>query len=751
MTAQPVPVALFVYKRLDHTAATLEALARNELAPQTDLVVFSDGPRAPQDAEAIAAVREHVRGVRGFRSVRVVERPKNMGLARSIITGVSELLEQHEAVIVLEDDLVTSRHFLAYMNDALRHYRDDPLAFSVTGHTFPAPWMQIPGDYPFDTYAGYRCSSWSWGTWRDRWKRVDWSMGYFPAFCCDAQAQEAFNRGGPDMTEMLRMQHEGRIDSWAIRFCYAHHANGMRCMYPTRTLVRNIGLDNSGTHSTPEPRFTHPSLDEDWRPTRFAPAAEVDARIAKSFRSVFEPPPPTLPQLLNRKARGLARRGINLMKRVKARVFPPHIDTDILVVNTMQKSGGAARAAWRTYLGIRRIHPQSNYLNLVKEDLRPDVIGRYHWSIKGLLAMRFASLDRIPMARYPNRKPVTFTPAAWVNPLRIPLRRFRPQLVHLHWLASSLLRIEDLGRLRIPVVWTLHDTWAFTGGCHYTGDCTGYQRQCGQCPQLGSDREHDLSRSIWQRKEAAYADLDLTVVAPSRWLADVARHSSLFAGRRVEVIPNGLDTSVYRPLDKAAAKGFLALDAAQPVLLFGAQWLTDRRKGGDLLAAALASIDFPCTLLTFGEGRFPQIDNPHLTVRELGSLQDDVSLAAVYSAADVFICPSREDNLPNTVAEAMACGTPCVAFDVNGLPDMIDHRSNGWLAKAFDPADLAAGVRWLVHHPEPARLRQAARDKAVAEYGLDVMARRYADLYAELLARRAGAGAGARPAVAAQD
>jgi glycosyltransferase involved in cell wall biosynthesis len=754
MISQPVPVALFVYKRLDHTAATLEALARNELAEQTDLVVFSDGARTEKDVQAIAAVREHVRAIRGFRSVTLVERPTNMGLARSIITGVTELLEQHEALIVLEDDLVTSRHFLAYMNDALRHYKDDPLAFSVTGHTFPEPFLQVPRDYPFDTYAGYRCSSWSWGTWRDRWKRVDWSMSYFPAFSQDTQAQEAFNRGGPDMSAMLRLQNEGRIDSWAIRFCYAHHANSMRCMYPTRTLVRNIGLDNSGTHSTPEPRFTHRSLDDDWRPTRFCPADRMDPRIARSFRSVFEPPPPSTAQVLARKARSLARltvhHGLGVLRRVKARVFPPRIETDILVVNTVQKSGGAARAAWRTYLGIRQIHPRSNYLTLVKEDLRPDVVGRYHWSIKGLLATRLATLDRIPMARYPDRQPVTFTPAAWINPLRVPLQRFRPQLVHLHWLASSLLRIEDLGRLQVPVVWTLHDTWAFTGGCHYTGDCAGYQKRCGQCPQLGSDREHDLSRRIWTRKQVAYAGLDLTVVAPSRWLADVARRSSLFAGRRIEVIPNGLDTSVYRPLDKPAAKSFLGLDPAQPVLLFGAQWLTDRRKGGDLLAAALASIDFPCTLLTFGEGRFPEIANPHLTVRALGSLQDDVSLAAVYSAADVFICPSREDNLPNTVAEAMACGTPCVAFDVNGLPDMIDHRGNGWLARAFDPADLAEGVRWLVHHPEPALLRQAARDKAVAEYSLDVMARRYADLYAELLARRAGAGAEVRPLVAAR-
>ncbi len=422
-----------------------------------------------------------------------------------------------------------------------------------------------------------------------------------------------------------------------------------------------------------------------------------------------------------------------VLRRLRRALFPPVQNVDILVVSTMQKNGGAARAAWRTYLGIRRSFPSAKYLTLVKEDRRADVVGRYHWSLKGLLAMRFASLDCIPMARYPNRLPVTFTPASWINPLRVPLKRFRAQLVHLHWLASGLLRIEDLARLKVPVVWTLHDTWAFTGGCHYTGECGGFRTECGRCPQLGSNRDNDLSRAIWRRKHNAYSNINLVVVAPSRWLAEMAGKSSLFAGRRIEVIPYGLDTNVYRPLDKAAAKAFLGIDPAHPVLLFGAQWLTERRKGGDLLAAALAQIEFPCTLLTFGEGQLSLSDNPNLTVRALGSLHDDVSLAVMYSAADVFLCPSREDNLPNTVIESMACGTPCAAFDVTGLPDMITHRVDGWLARAFDPTDLAAGIRWLISHPNSAAMRHAVREKALAEYSLDVMSARYSALYAELL------------------
>lgn len=733
----PTPVVLFTYKRPDHTRTTLTTLALNALASQTDLFVFSDGPKLEADAAAVSAVRDVVRTATGFASVTLIERPVNMGLARSVITGVTELFERYDRLIVLEDDLETSSNFLRYMNEALDSYRDDPLAFSVTGHTFPEPFLKIPDDYPFDTYAGYRCSSWSWATWRDRWQLIDWSMDYFKDFCCNSAEQDAFNRGGNDLAAMLAMQHENKIDSWAIRFCYAHHSNDMRCIYPIQTLVRNIGLDNTGTHSTPEPRYTHSRIADNWQPTRFCPAGHIDERITRSFRSVFDPPRPSRPQLLKRKILSFLRLGIHyvhaFLSRVRRVFYPTVHNVDILVVNTIQKNGGAARAAWRSYLGIRRYHPDAKYLTLVKDDLRSDVIGRYQWSIKGLLAMRLASLDRIPMARYPDRQRVTFTPASWINPFRIPLKRFKARLVHLHWLASSLLRIEDLAQITVPIVWTLHDTWAFTGGCHYTGDCDAFRTECGNCPQLGSKKDNDLSRAIWHRKKNAYANLNLTIVAPSRWLAEVARQSSLFAGRRIEVIPNGLDTDVYRPLDKAAAKAFLGIDPLQPVLLFGAQWLTDRRKGGDLLAAAVAQIEFPCTLLTFGEGQLSLHDNHNLTVRALGSLHDDVSLALMYSAADVFLCPSREDNLPNTVAESMACGTPCVAFDVNGLPDMITHCVDGWLAKPFDPNDMAAGIRWIITHPNPEALHLAARQKALAEYSLDVMSARYTALYAELL------------------
>lgn len=733
----PAPVALFAYNRPDHIKLTLDALARNTLADQTNLYIFSDGPKSERDAAAVAEVRNVVGTVSGFSSITLVERPANMGLANSVISGVTELLEKYESIIVLEDDLVTSQWFLAYMNEALEHYRNDAMAFSVTGHTFPATYLKIPPDYPFDTYAGYRCSSWSWGTWRDRWQRIDWSMDYYPEFANDVVAQDLFNRGGQDMTTILAMQFNGKIDSWAIRFCYAHYVNDMRCIYPTRTLVKNIGLDNSGTHSKPDPRFLHSELDGEWRPRDFCKASSRDERIVSSFRAIFDSHSPSRDRLPLRKIKNLfqilLRHTRHVALKVSRIVIRPVQDVDVLVLNTYEKNGGAARAAWRIYGAIRKKYSSAIYLTLFREDYSPGVVGLINTTVRGAIAQHLVRLDQRPLRSYPDRLMSFFSPAIRPNPLRIPLSRFRPKLAHLHWVGHGMLRVEEIGKLRCPVIWTLHDTWAFTGGCHYTGACTGFRQECGNCPQLMSGIENDISRRLMQRKAHVFRDVDMTIVAPSHWLANLAASSSLFVGRRIEVIPNGLDANVYKPIDQSAARAYFGIENKNPVILFGAHWLPDPRKGGDLLAAALANLDCRCTLLTFGEGEFPLENAPKVQLRSLGSLSDDASLALAYSAADVFACPSREDNLPNTVAEAMACGTPCAAFSANGLPDMIAHRVDGWLAQAFDPADLAAGLRWLTTHPRPDELRRAARAKALSEYSLEVMSARYESLYTELL------------------
>jgi hypothetical protein len=300
----PAPIVLFVYNRPIHTRRTVKALLENTLAKESDLIVYSDAPKSSNAVATVCEVRGYVKTITGFRSINIVEREKNWGLANSIIDGVTTVVSQYGCVIVLEDDLLTSPHFLEYMNAALQHYENDPKVFSIGGYNFPEKTMPIPSDYPWDTYASFRCCSWGWATWIDRWRRVDWSMDYYETFIRDWGDRESFNRGGPDMTQTLRLQYEGRIDSWAIRFCYAHHANSMHCIYPAKTLVMNIGLDHSGMHCGVDPRREHVSFDEDWVPRAFSPGGYIDERIARAFYHAFVSPKRSLVSRILRRLTG---------------------------------------------------------------------------------------------------------------------------------------------------------------------------------------------------------------------------------------------------------------------------------------------------------------------------------------------------------------------------------------------------------------------------------------------------------------
>ena len=283
------PIVLFVYNRPDHTRETLRSLAQNTLAKKSELFVFSDAAKNDTAQDAVAEVRHLCNSIPGFDSVHLTMREKNFGLAKSVISGVTDVIEKYGKVIVLEDDLVTTPRFLEYMNNALNHYAPDSKAFSIGGYQFPGHSMQIPKSYSYDTYAAYRCCSWGWATWLDRWKRIDWDMQYMEKFRSSKKQQADFNRGGPEMSLLLFNQEIGIIDSWAIRFCYAHFAHQMHCIYPRKTLVNNIGLDGSGVHSGVDPRRQHNDIDNAWLPEKFCPAALVDKKIVKDFRLLFTP------------------------------------------------------------------------------------------------------------------------------------------------------------------------------------------------------------------------------------------------------------------------------------------------------------------------------------------------------------------------------------------------------------------------------------------------------------------------------
>ena len=413
----------------------------------------------------------------------------------------------------------------------------------------------------------------------------------------------------------------------------------------------------------------------------------------------------------------------------------------IASLSTFDNQGGAARAAYRLHQGLNQIDVESWILCQSKFSQDPKVMGAKTSSgIEQAKTGLRLTLDQLPLKRYKRKSKQLFSPHWLPSDIGDRVARLNPDLLNLHWISAGYLKIEALAKFKQPLVWTLHDMWSFTGGCHYNEDCDKYTANCGACPILGSNKEADLSRQIWQRKHKSWQDLNLTIVTPSRWLGDCAKSSSLFGDRRVEVIPYGLDLETYRPIDRATARKLLKLPQDKQLVLFlSLNATSDRRKGFQLLQPALQQLSQSgqneLELMVVGAS---QPENPPelgFKAHYLGIMRDALTLALAYSAADVFVAPSIQDNLPNTVLEAIACGTPCVAFKIGGMPDMIEHQANGYLASPFETEDLARGIGWVLEDGDRLQnLSTFARSKAEREFALEIQARRYQTLYREILA-----------------
>lgn len=406
--------------------------------------------------------------------------------------------------------------------------------------------------------------------------------------------------------------------------------------------------------------------------------------------------------------------------------------------------GGAARAAYRLHRGFLAAQVDSQMLVQNKQSDDFTVIAPKS-KVNRAISVIKPALDQLPLNFYPSRDTtVNIYSSQWLpNNIVGQIEQINPDIINLHWVCGGFMPIEALGKLKRPIVWTLHDMWPFTGGCHYSGQCDRYQRSCGTCPQLGSDRHGDLSRWNWQRKAKAWQDLNLTVVTPSNWLASCAQTSSLFKDVPVQVIGNGLDPQIYQPHAQNLARKVFNLPRNKKIILFGAFDSTqDKRKGFGLLLSALQSLQQLASpaqveLVIFGAAEPLEPTDFGFKTHYLGKLNDDVSLSLLYSAADVFVAPSVQDNLPNTVLESLFCATPCVAFKIGGMPDLIEHQINGYLAEPFLAQDLAQGIHWvLAQSDKHQKLRENSRVKVIAQFALKTQAQKYLrvfnDLYSKL-------------------
>jgi glycosyltransferase involved in cell wall biosynthesis len=395
---------------------------------------------------------------------------------------------------------------------------------------------------------------------------------------------------------------------------------------------------------------------------------------------------------------------------------------------------GATRGALWLHRGLLACGVESRMLLPQASTSDPSIMSLASGKYQSLFRRLRNKADNVPKLFYPHRQRRMFS----VGRLGVDIARQRAyawaDLVNLHWINNGMVALGRLPAIGKPLVWTLRDMWPFTGGCHYAMGCERYVTGCGACPQLGSCSKNDLSAAgvRWKRRFVPKATV---VVGISRWIGDCARASAALGHLDIRVILNNVDTDHFFPVSKAEARARLGLPADARIVLSGSLHPSNYYKGYDLWQAAVAELQHDGLLLALAGRHIPHPDDP-APLRTFGLVRDDAVLRDIYAAADVFILPSRQEAFGKTGAEALACGTPVVAFDATGPRDIVVHRQTGYLARPFVVADLVAGVRWVLADGERARrLSAAAAEAAPRLFGTAVAAAQYRDLYREMLDR----------------
>lgn len=316
-------------------------------------------------------------------------------------------------------------------------------------------------------------------------------------------------------------------------------------------------------------------------------------------------------------------------------------------------------------------------------------------------------------------------------------------IIHLHWINGGYLSLKSLKKLKQlnkPIVWTLHDMWAFTGGCHYSLDCQRFETECNNCPSLKFMAKKDISNKTFHDK-SFFKELNLTFVTCSNWLKLEAEKSHLLRNKRIVNIPNTLDTNLYIPIDVRTAREKLSLQNDKIYILFGAMNIIDERKGFKYLLDSLKKLvsesdntNELIEIIIFGKANEKILDSIPYKRHYFGNFKSENDIILAYNAADIFIAPSLQDNLPNTVLESLSCGTPVIAFNVGGLPDMIEHVKNGYLADAGSVEGLTNGIKWYLNNrTSDESLKVNARQKVLTNFTQEIVAEKYKELYTSLI------------------
>ena len=413
----------------------------------------------------------------------------------------------------------------------------------------------------------------------------------------------------------------------------------------------------------------------------------------------------------------------------------------VLIVNTSERTGGAAVAASRLMKALNNNGVKAKMLVRDKETDALTVVGlpkspMLHWHF---LWERFVIFCRLHF----SRKHLFEIDIANAGTDITKLREFQEaDIIHLHWINQGMLSLGGIRKILQsgkPVVWTMHDIWPATAICHLTMGCHYYINRCAKCKYLpGGGSSHDLSSRVWRKKQQMLAEGNIYFVACSRWLESEAKSSALLKGQKITSIPNPIDTHIYRKGNKQEARQRLGLPQDKKLILFASQRVTNENKGMSYLVEACRQLSNLkkdlCEVVILGGHAEEVVGQLPMKAHPLGYVNDEQRIVDVYHAADVFVLPSLSENLPNTIMEAMACGVPCVAFKVGGIPEEIDHLKNGYVAAYRDAADLAKGIAWVLQEADYESLSEQAVHKVTQCYSQQSVAIKYLDVYQQAMA-----------------
>ena len=419
----------------------------------------------------------------------------------------------------------------------------------------------------------------------------------------------------------------------------------------------------------------------------------------------------------------------------------------VVHLNTYDGNGGAGRACMRLNRALLSQNIDSKIIVHYKFGNNPDIKTFNRSIIQKSYTAATIILERILAKRFlrpDSRTPFSFT---WFGRSVVNHPDVKnADIIHLHWINHGFLdpkHIAEIRKLGKPVVWTFHDSNAFTGGCHVRYTCNHYQQQCGNCPLLINSADDDISHRIWQQKNKAYQQLDFNIIAPSLWMQASVKKSSLMRGKATSNIPNTLETDVFKPINKKEAKAkaglptdkFIFLSGFMPSrkdLHKGTQYLLESM---ELLRQRLGAETDQIELVVFGNRGTENLPDFPFKTSFLGTINNDEKLALHYAAADAFLIPSLEDNLPYTVMESMSCGTPVIAFTTGGIPDMVRHEHSGYLATYRSSVSFTDGMEWIIKHPERDKLNQQARQTIMDSFSEEVIAKKHIEVYQRLVSK----------------